>query len=141
MDQLDRLILFAEMEHEVCGLNHGREEDEVIHKAHDYLVIPVGIQSKNKESDDSTDKELVIPVCLECIKALKGDDWTLLYCFDCGESRWVFRELAKNNYRHHILWLRGCPDCSNEFGGLYFTDQPESEEHQLLSTQKIREAA
>ncbi len=52
-----------------------------------------------------------------------GGKWTLLFCLDCGTSRWVYRELAKNSYRHHILWLKGCPDCSNTFGGLYFTDR------------------
>jgi hypothetical protein len=69
-----------------------------------------------------TVRELVVPVCFDCAQALLHDEWTLLYCFECSHSRWVYRPLARNNYRHHILWLRGCPDCSNEFGGLYFND-------------------
>ena len=66
----------------------------------------------------------MVPVCAECAQALLGDEWTLLYCFECASSRWVYRQLARNHYRHHILWLRGCPDCSNQFGGLYFNETP-----------------
>lgn len=139
MDQFDRLILLAELEHEVCGLNHGREKRGVIHKACDYLVLPFGLKTKNKKKAE--EKELVIPVCPECIESLRGDEWTLLYCFDCGESRWVFRETAKNSYRHHILWLLGCPECTQKFGGLYFNDDHEETESQLLSGQKLRDAA
>jgi hypothetical protein len=67
---------------------------------------------------------MVIPVCRECVEALQGEEWTLLYCYECNENHWVFRKLARNQYRHHILWLKGCPDCTGEFGGLYFNDLP-----------------
>jgi hypothetical protein len=86
-------------------------------------------------------RDLVIPVCFDCALALKGDEWTLLYCFECASSRWVCRRLAKNNYRHHILWMRGCPDCTNEFGGLYFTDVPTCGSKAVLAVNEIRVAA
>jgi hypothetical protein len=140
MDAFDRFALLAELEHEICGLNHGPQEKGLIHQAHDYLVLPVGLQAQQPEGEEK-DKELLIPVCLECLAALSGEEWTLLYCFDCGESRWVWREIAKNSYRHHILWLQGCPECSDKFGGLYFSDELEGAEDHILVPQKIRNAA
>lgn len=127
MDEIDRIRLLADLDESFCELNHGpgtRKED---FPAVDYIVLPVGY--KENEIQDVTVRDLVVPVCYECAQALIGNEWTLLYCFDCGESRWVCRELAKNSYRHHILWLSGCPDCTNVFGGLYFTDLPEQVDH------------
>jgi len=50
------------------------------------------------------------------------------------KSRWVLRKTAKNSFRHNILWLRGCPDCSNEFGGLYFNDAFAADQNMPLAT-------
>jgi len=105
-----------------CSQNHGPGISNEDLPAAEYIVIPFGYQEG--DAKEIAVRELVIPVCLECVPALKGEDWILLYCFECADSRWVCRKLAKNSYRHHILWLRGCPDCSNEFGGVYFTDIP-----------------
>ena len=110
--------MLADLSHEVCGLNHGPGAPD--HPALDYLVCPVGY--RDGEVSAKAVRELIIPVCLPCSQALTGDDWTLLYCFECGASRWVARSRAKNSYRHHVLWLRGCPDCTKTFGGLYFND-------------------
>ena len=126
MDEIERIRLLADLEESYCELNHGPDTRKEDFPAVDYIVLPVGY--KEDEVQDVSVRELVIPVCFECAQALMGDDWTLLYCFECGESRWVCRDLAKNSYRHHILWLRGCPDCTNVFGGLYFTDVPEQVE-------------
>ena len=120
MHETDRLRLLADLAHEHCELNHGpgtRPED---FSASDYLVLPVGYP----ENDlcETTVREMVVPVCHECATALLGEEWTLLYCFECCSSQWVYRALARNRYRHHILWLRGCPQCTNQFGGLYFND-------------------
>lgn len=122
MDAIDRIQLLAELDHESCELNHGPETHREDFPAADYLVLPVGYHE-----DSHTEvvvRELVVPVCRDCIEALIGDEWTLLYCFECNSSQWIFRQLAKHNYRHHILWLRGCPECTEEFGGLYFNDFP-----------------
>ena len=119
MNTIDKVRLLSELEGEYCGLNHGPNTTAKQYPASDYIVIPFG---NTKETIQTPDRDLVVPVCLECAQALIGEEWTLLYCFECNASRWVCRSLAKNAYRHHILWLRGCPDCSNKFGGLYFND-------------------
>lgn len=120
MNEIDRLTLLAELDHECCELNHGpgtRRED---FPAVDYLVMPFGYTIS--EVEEVAVREVVVPVCRECAEALSADEWTLLYCFECCSSQWVYRNLAKNRYRHHILWLRGCPRCTNQFGGLYFNE-------------------
>ena len=127
MDEIDRLQLLAQLIEEHCELNHGpgtRPED---YPASDYIIVPVGYAKNNVE--EVAVRELVVPVCLECAQALLEDEWTLLYCFDCGASRWVCRKFARNAYRHHILWLKGCPDCTYEFGGLYFSEIPKIAGH------------
>ncbi len=120
MNAIDGLQLLAELEGEHCELNHGPDTRAEDFPAVDYIVIPFGY--KIDEVQEVAARELVIPVCAECATALSGEEWTLLYCFECNSSHWINRRLAKNRYRHHILWLRGCPDCSYEFGGLYFNE-------------------
>jgi hypothetical protein len=125
MDTINTLHLLAELDHEHCHLNHGPDVECQNIPAVDYLVIPVGY--KDNAVQDVAVRELVIPVCRECAESLQGTEWTLLYCLECGESRWVCRQFAKNRYRHHVLWLKGCPECSGELGGLYFNDAPSYE--------------
>jgi len=120
MNAIDKLYLLAELDESHCELNHGPGVDNKEYQAVDYIVLPMGYN--DSEVVEVTARELVIPVCSECVQALRGEEWTLLYCFECNSSHWVYRPLAKNDYRHHLLWLRGCPDCTNEFGGLYFND-------------------
>ncbi len=120
MNAIDRLQLLAELETGSCELNHGRGTRSQDYPASDYLVMPVGYQES--PVIEVAVRELVIPVCTECVTALLGDDWTLLYCFECCSSQWIYRKLARFEYRHHILWLRGCPECTNEFGGLFFNE-------------------
>jgi len=120
MNAIERLQLLAELDGEHCELNHGPDTRGEDFPAVDYIVIPFGY--KIDEAQEVAAREMVIPVCAECAEALTGEEWTLLYCFECNSSQWVSRKLAKNRYRHHILWLRGCPDCSYEFGGLYFNE-------------------
>ncbi|MDH4321627.1 MAG: hypothetical protein OEV73_09050 [Desulfobulbaceae bacterium] len=120
MNAIDKLHLLAELGESHCELNHGPGVDNKDCPAVDYIVLPFGYH--DNEVVEVTARELVVPVCSECAEALSGDDWTLLYCFECNSSHWVYRPLAKNNYRHHLLLLRGCPECTNEFGGLYFND-------------------
>ena len=122
MNAIDRVALLAELEHAHCELNHGPNTKAEDWPAVDYIILPVGY--KENGVTEVTVRELVIPVCAECLEALQGDEWTLLYCFECGHSQWVYRKLARMAYRHHVLWLRGCPGCTGEFGGLYFNDRP-----------------
>lgn len=138
MDTIDTVRLLSELEGEHCGLNHGPHTKAEDYQACDYLVIPFG---DAKAEIVTPDRDLVVPVCHECALALTGEEWTLLYCFECNASRWVNRRMAKNDYRHHVLWLRGCPDCSNKFGGLYFNDAENAVIDVALVAQLNRRAA
>ena len=120
MDEIDKIQLLADLEEAHCELNHGPNTNPEDFPASDYITIPFGYEENSIKT--VTVRDLVIPVCADCIEALIHNEWTLLYCFECSQSRWVYRKLGKNNYRHHVLWLRGCPDCTNKFGGLYFND-------------------
>jgi hypothetical protein len=120
MDAFDKTELLASLEETHCELNHGPDTNPKDYPAANYITIPFGY--KEGSVKNITARELVIPVCLECAQALQENEWTLLYCFECSHSRWVNRQLAKNSYQHHILWLRGCPDCTGKFNGLYFFD-------------------
>ena len=94
MDAIDKVRMMAELESDHCGLNHGPGICNKNIPAADYVVVPLGY----RESPDTevVARKLIIPICCECVQALKGDEWTLLYCFECTESRWVCRKLAKN---------------------------------------------
>jgi hypothetical protein len=120
MHETDRLRLLAELDTDFCELNHGPDTSQENFPASDYIVTPFGY-SEN-EIEEVAARELVVPVCHECTQALLGDEWTLLYCFECCSNQWIYRNFAQNKYRHHILWLKGCPHCAKEFGGLYFND-------------------
>jgi len=140
MNAIDKLGLLAELDHAHCELNHGPATRSEDYPAADFIVLPFG--HREGEVVETSARELVIPVCAECLGALLGEEWTLLYCFECAASRWVYRPLAKNDYRHHILWLRGCPDCSNAFGGLYFNDFKQvAERVEFVASRRIRNAA
>lgn len=138
MDAIDKVTMMAELSNDHCTLYHGPGACSEDFPAADYIVMPFGYEEA--EGIEVAVRELIIPVCFECVQALKGDEWTLLYCFACAESRWICRQLAKNSYRHHILWLRGCPDCTNKFGGLYFTDIPAYGSSAQLAINEIRVA-
>ncbi|RJX16614.1 MAG: hypothetical protein C4563_11475 [Desulfobulbus sp.] len=120
MHELDRLVLLANLAEEHCELNHGPKTSHLKLPAVDYLVQPFGYSMSDIE--EVSVREVVVPVCIDCAGALQGNDWTLLYCFECNSSQWISRRFARLRYRHNVLWLRGCPECSGEFGGLYFSD-------------------
>ena len=120
IDDIDKIGLQADLLHATCQLNHGPLDKEP-HQAIDYLVIPVGETQAN--GTPQTHAELVIPVCQDCVDALQGEEWTLLYCLECNKSQWILRAVARLNYRHHIIWLKGCPECGGEFHGISFNDE------------------
>lgn len=110
MDPFERFIALANFIDSYCDLHHTQYKPPTINQIIQVL--------------DTGDK-LSINICEECLEALQGDEWVLLYCVNCLESRWVWKEASKMSYQHNILWLNGCPECTNEFGGLYFTDVKE----------------
>ncbi len=104
-----------------CELNHGPATVASDYPAVDAFVIPIGRQLSEMEYEEV--RKLVIPVCKDCAESLSGDEWTLIYCLKCSGNHWINRALARLKYRHHVLWLSGCPECGGKFGGLYFADQ------------------
>ena len=120
MIETDEVHMLAGLAGTYCQLKHAPGSKEEDYPAVDYIVAPVGNIATEEE-----ETKISIPVCQECAEALQGDEWTLVYCVDCLSSHWVLRAVARLNYRHHILWLKGCPDCGGKFGGLYFTDSIE----------------
>ena len=120
MNALDKLALLANLTEEWCELNHGPHTGTLKIPAVDYLVQPFGYS--HSDIEEVSVRDMVVPVCIECAQALQGNEWTLCYCFECNSSQWLSRKYARLRYRHNILWLRGCPRCSGEFGGLYFSD-------------------
>lgn len=120
MNEFDKLVLLADLAEECCELSHGPDTSHLRLPAVDYLVQPFGYSQS--DIDEVSVRDMVVPVCIDCASALQGNEWTLLYCLECNSSQWISRRYARLRYRHNILWLRGCPYCTGEFGGLYFSD-------------------
>lgn len=129
IDEIDAFGLQAELAHSHCELSHGTR-DTSPHSAVDYLVLPIGTKDSNGIVSNQSD--LIIPICQDCLDGLTDEAWTLLYCLDCNESQWILRDFSRLKYRHNLIWLRGCPKCSAEFGGIYFND-PEPLAWDILS--------
>ena len=115
MDALDRLAILAELTEDFCELHHGANT-----KKEDYKAIDVVVKEfQNKQGEI---KSLYIPICQDCMTKMHDNNYILLYCFECDATRWLPRGIAKNKYseEHNTIWLRGCPDCTGKFGGIYF---------------------
>jgi hypothetical protein len=129
LDKIDETGLRASLENEICQLNHGHQPvtlEEL--KAVDWLVIPMGTKLSKVEA--SVQNFLTVPICADCAAELikPNSEWTLVYCLDCSANHWVLRPIAKLSYvnektaePYRILWLRGCPECSEKLNGITFT--------------------
>lgn len=115
MDAIDKLAILAELDSDHCQLHHGAGTNKEDYKAIDVIV-------KEFQNEAGHSKHLYIPICKYCADKMSDSNWILMYCFECDANRWVDRRMAKQNYspEHSTLWLRGCPDCTGDFGGLYF---------------------
>lgn len=120
MEGVDILGLLAELKGEYCELNHGTDSHNEKRIAVDYIIQPFGYTIADVE--EVAVREMIVPVCAECAETLQGGDWTLFYCIECCSSHWVYKKFTQDRYKNNILWLRGCPECSEAFGGLYFSD-------------------
>ncbi|HAP74172.1 TPA: hypothetical protein DCP88_02520 [Candidatus Campbellbacteria bacterium] len=137
MNEIDKLALMASLSEEHCELNHGPETSHLFTPAIDYLIQPFGYTVSDVE--EVSVRDMIVPICAECAKALQGNEWTLFYCFECNSSHWIYRKHARLRYRYNVLWLRGCPECTKEFGGLYFSDfKGLPEETYFLSQQAVK---
>jgi hypothetical protein len=118
MIELDRLHLLADMCGAHCELNHGPGIENERYPAVDYLVWPVGYRESPNVS--TAVRDYAVPICQDCLDALEGEEWTLLYCNQCCSSQWVLRAISRLEYRHSVIRLRGCPKCGGRFGGCWF---------------------
>lgn len=97
-DELDTLILKAKLMNETCALEHEEKKEATAYIRQKFSFF-----------------EIIIPVCKECIEKLKNDDWILLYCVECCNSKWVYK--SDSNHKHlyqegeHIRWMKICPVC------------------------------
>ena len=115
MNNHDQIAIIVDLDH--CQLNHGPDKEK--HRAVEVIVQKFGFRNGVEEK---AIHEITIPVCLDCLKSWQNPRWTVIYCFSCCSSQWVDKKYSKMSYRHKILWLKGCPDCTGVFGGLYFSD-------------------
>lgn len=91
-----------------CDLRH---HDDEKHLAVNTIVVPMGY----KEPDGTyiQKDELVIYICEDCVRKLQSIDWSLMYCFNCCSSQWIYLPLAKRSKEHYnnINWITYCPKC------------------------------
>lgn len=123
MKDTESLHLLADLADSRCELNHG-PQIKLTPQAVDYIAVPMGYNGDTESKDT-----LVIPVCFECVEALTGDEWTLVYCLECNSSQWISQQLSKLDYtnrltgsHHHLISIVGCPECSGKLESLYFVD-------------------
>lgn len=108
MDQIiTDYIMRANLDGQTCALKHSKEDPSEKHIAVNYLVQNIGNQF-NTITDT-----LSIPICQDCVEALQGNNWVLLYCVNCNRSQWVYKRFAKRYYKNseHVLFLTACPHC------------------------------
>jgi hypothetical protein len=105
IDEIDQVLLMAELENTECQLKHN---DDETHRACDFITCPMGY------ADIGITDFITIPICKECIEALMGDEWVLLYCVHCNSSQWVYKPLSKREYTEKIVWMTKCPKCEGK---------------------------
>jgi hypothetical protein len=113
LKDLDEMLGFfmakaeLDMINEKCHLNHGIPE-EGNPPAVDYLCQNLGLMGIQE-----VDSTIRIPVCEECAEALYSNEWILFYCVRCHSSQWLYRKLAKREYKEgiHVVWFSVCPKC------------------------------
>ncbi len=106
--------LITQLEGEFCELNHGPDTHYKKRVAVDFIVQPFGYTDNGIE--DITMREMLGRVCSDCIETIQGKDWTLLFCIECCSNHWVYKKFTQYRYNHNILWMHGCPECSEKSG-------------------------
>jgi len=109
-DNLNEYLAKLDLLGEECHLKHAPEELAVeIPQAVDYLCQYFGF---NKER--SITELFRIPICDECIKGLYDPNWALLYCVGCNSSQWIWKPDSPLDFHTDVVWLEGCPHCSEK---------------------------
>jgi hypothetical protein len=59
--------------------------------------------------------DIIVPVCEKCMERLTMDDWILLFCVECTESKWIYKPESKHKDSYqtgeHVRWMPACPKC------------------------------
>lgn len=115
-DNINMMLAKFELTDEPCHLKHSDEDPAENHPAVDYLCQGLGDQKTGEITS-----QIRIPVCVECINALKDNDWILCYCTYCNKSQWIYRPLAKREYPdgNLVYYMDICPFCAvveDEYG-------------------------
>jgi hypothetical protein len=117
-ESIYKIHALIDLEGEHCHLKHSTEDPAENHPAVDYLCQGFGdkIETNDGSIIEVPDSIIRIPICAECVEALLGDEWILLYCVNCNSSQWICRKYAKYPYPPwlHVKWMDECPICFGE---------------------------
>ncbi len=120
LGEIQELIIGAHVEgHPFCDLFHEPEFESLS----PVVIYSVPFGYHGQHSDD-----LILAICERCYSRLQDDEWMLIYCYECNNSRWIYKPDSKLNYRKDtkIIWTRGCHECPDFDGkpkAAYFTNQ------------------
>jgi len=120
MDTIDTAWLLAHLKEDYCELNHGPGTLHDRRSAVDYIIQPF-VYTQNNINDIAV-REMIVPVCADCLEDMQGSDWALTYCIECCSSQWVYKKFVQNQYRNNILWLRGCTECGETADSMHAAD-------------------
>ncbi len=85
-----------------------------------HIVLPTGYPEKKIHEFEAHKKQC--PDSIEFTRIYPKKIWQLLYCLECGNSNWIYRDRYAKTCKNHVYWLRGCPGCTKIFSELYFSN-------------------
>lgn len=124
IDEIKSLIVEIDLKtFPTCDLFHEPEFTEI--QTAYAISIPFG-------HNGHYDSDMILALCERCFSRLQDNDWMLIYCYECNQSRWINKLLSKLRYREdtQIIWTRGCHECPDFDGkpkATYFTNQVQKE--------------
>lgn len=102
-DPAAKVTLLAGMEGLICELDHSGDPEKE-RPAVNYFMLQL-----------RTGTLLSIPICEYCAYELSrsADDfeWYLVYCENCGESKWLYKDNCKNKTYDQVNFVKSCPSC------------------------------
>lgn len=115
---MEHYLAKANINGETCALWHLPSDPANEHPAVDYLCHQMGEILPDGTAEP--DAELRIPICADCVDALLSNEWVLIYCINCGDSRWSCKALSDHDWPEdiQIAALKSCPSC-------YYGEPPE----------------
>ena len=121
ISSFDKMTMLKELQTgTLCELSHGVKYEEKDILAVNYISLPMGINGQVTE-------HLTWAICKECEEALQGEEWVLMACLNCGQTRWVSRRHSKLDYinketglPYKMVLFQTCLDCTGEFTGIHY---------------------